>query len=73
MLAAMTFSVPMTPAHAGTQEPLDAAFLDYLIAFEGKDDNWTVVADGKLKKKAAKPAKEKPVAKPNESQPEVKS
>ena len=69
----MTFALPMRPASAGTQEPLDAAFLDYLIAFEGKDDNWTVVADDKLREKVAKtPAKDKPVANPKQSQPEVK-
>ena len=73
MLVAMSSCLCATPALADAPEPLDAAFHEYLLALEGKDDNWTVVADDRLRKKATEvPAKEKPVAKPPESQPEVK-
>ena len=73
MLAAMSFCLRAGPALAGPPEPLDAAFLDYLLACEGKDDNWTVVADEQLRKKAAKvPAKETPPAKLKETPPAVK-
>lgn len=40
------------PAFAGKPEPLDKEFLDYLAACEGKDDNWTVIAGDKQKRKA---------------------
>lgn len=43
-------------ADAGVPEPLDAEFLDYLLACESKEDNWTVVADDKLRKKPSKDA-----------------
>jgi hypothetical protein len=49
------------PAFAAPPEPLDVEFLDYLAACEGKDDNWTVVADDKLRKKAgSKPVPDQP-------------
>ena len=56
MLAALTICVSATPVRADQAEALDADFLDYLLKYEGKDDNWTVVTDGKL------PDKAKPVA-----------
>jgi hypothetical protein len=43
--------------HAAEPEPLDAEFLEYLGACEGKDDNWTVVANKKLQRRAAQPKK----------------
>jgi hypothetical protein len=42
----------MAFAQAKPPEPLDREFLDYLAACESKDDNWTVVADGELRKRA---------------------
>jgi hypothetical protein len=57
---------------AATPEPLDTDFLDYLANCEGKDDNWTVIASDKERKKTAVPPA-KPPAKPTEParQPEV--
>jgi hypothetical protein len=60
-------------AFAGKPEPLDKDFLDYLAACEGKDDNWTVIADDKQRRKAAEKAP--PPATPADasaSKPEVK-
>jgi hypothetical protein len=60
MMSAGTFWLHGAPAIAAAPEPLDVEFLDYLAACEGKDDNWTVVADEKLRKKAAtKPVPER--------------
>jgi hypothetical protein len=61
MLAGLLICLKSNSVDAGTPEPLDTEFLDYLLACEGKDDNWTVVADEKLRKKAGKqqPPKEK--------------
>jgi hypothetical protein len=56
MLAGLLVLVRSSSAYAGAPEPLDAEFLDYLLACESKDDNWTVVADEKLRKKASKDA-----------------
>jgi len=59
-----------SPAPAGKPAPLDREFLDYLAACEGKDDNWTVVADGKQDRKGAQksppkvPSEDKAAAKP---------
>jgi hypothetical protein len=39
-------------AQAKPPEALDSEFLDYLAACESNDDNWTVVADGELRKRA---------------------
>jgi hypothetical protein len=52
----------IAPALAGKPEPLDATFLDYLANCEGKDDNWTVVADKKQRRRvdAKVPAKTPP-------------
>jgi hypothetical protein len=62
MLAAVPCCMRVMPASAGTPEPLDAEFLEYLLAYEGKDHNWTVVADEKpVKKPATTDAKEKPL------------
>jgi hypothetical protein len=61
MIAAVTTMMPV--AHAAPPEALDTEFLDYLAACESKDDNWTVVADEKLRKKVAK--KEKAAAAPD--------
>jgi hypothetical protein len=73
MLAAVSCCLSAQPAVAAPPEALDPAFLDYLLACEGKDDNWTVVADAKLRKKIRKvPAKEKPPAPAKETQEEAK-
>jgi hypothetical protein len=73
ILAAVPLCLRAAPASAGAPEPLDAEFLDYLLAMEGKGHNWTVVADEKPVKKPAKadtaqkpaaPAKPKEEAKP---------
>ena len=48
MLAGLLILVRSNSADAGAPEPLDTEFLDYLLACESKDDNWTVVADEKL-------------------------
>ena len=60
MIAAFA-SLGLTPAIAGKPEALDAEFLDYLAACESKDDNWTVVADGKKQGKEADKTPPKPV------------
>jgi hypothetical protein len=60
ILAAASCVLRVPPASAGAPEPLDAEFLDYLLAYEGKDHNWTVVA------------KEKPVKKPVKAEVEAK-
>jgi hypothetical protein len=62
---------------AATPEPLDVDFLDYLASCEGKDDNWTVVADEKTRrrlpeKKKAPESKPEPKLPEKESKPEVK-
>ena len=64
MLAGLLVLVRSSSADTGVREPLDAEFLDYLLACEGKNDNWTVVADEKLRKKASKdaPKQESPPA-----------
>lgn len=56
MLAALLTCLRSNSAAASAPEPLDAEFLDYLLACESKDGNWTVVADEKLRKKASKDA-----------------
>jgi hypothetical protein len=61
MTAAALSCVGAPPALAGKPEPLDKEFLDYLAACEGKDDNWTVIADDK---KGRKPADKAPPAPP---------
>jgi hypothetical protein len=73
MLAVVSGSFAAKPAMAAAPEALDPEFLDYLLACEGKDDNWTVVADPKLRKKASKtPAKEKSTAPAKETREEAK-
>jgi hypothetical protein len=62
MICAAVTTFGLTPAIAGKPEALDAEFLDYLAACEGKDDNWTVVADGKKPNKAADKVPPKPDA-----------
>lgn len=61
MIATLAAS-PAPRALAESPEALDAEFLDYLVACEGADDNWTVVATDP----APRPVddKEKPVAPP---------
>jgi hypothetical protein len=49
---------------AAPPEPLDTDFLDYLADCEGKDDNWTVVANDKERQKARAPRETKPPAEP---------
>jgi hypothetical protein len=50
------------PLLAAPPEPLDVEFLDYLASCEGKDDNWTVVANEKERKKSAIPREATPPA-----------
>jgi hypothetical protein len=77
MILATSCCLRVLPAAAGAPEPLDAEFLDYLLAYEGKDHNWTVVAEekpvkkpvkaevkAKVKEDAAAPAKVKEEPKP---------
>ncbi len=66
ILAGAFMSAAIT--QAATPEPLDTAFLDYLASVEGKDENWTVVADEKVRKKmpARDPAKPQPPKPPAE-------
>lgn len=63
------------PALAGKAEALDVEFLDYLAACEGKDDNWTVVADDKKKRKPAEkaPAEQVPPVRDAVKAPEARS
>jgi hypothetical protein len=73
MLAAMSCLVGAKPALAAEPEALEPEFLDYLAACEGKDDNWTVVADAKTRKKITKePVKEKAPAPAKEAREEAK-
>ena len=73
MLAGLLVLVHSSSADAGVPEPLDAEFLDYLLACESKNDNWTVVADEKLRKKASKDApKEKSPPADKDKQQEAK-
>jgi hypothetical protein len=62
MIAALATS-PAPRALAESPEALDADFLDYLVACEGADDNWTVVA-ADPPPRAPEEEKEKPVARP---------
>jgi hypothetical protein len=65
----------LPPALAGKAEALDVEFLDYLAACEGKDDNWTVVADDKKKPKPVEkaPAEKAPPARDAVKAPEARS
>jgi len=73
MLAGFLICMRTNSAFAGEPEPLDKEFLDYLLACESKDDNWTVVADEKLRKKASKEAtREKPATADKDKQQEAK-
>ena len=56
MATALT-TMAMREVAAAAPEALDAEFLDYLAACENPNDNWTVVADEKLRRKAAEKAK----------------
>jgi hypothetical protein len=58
MSAALSSLAPA--AFADKPAPLDKDFLDYLAACEGKDDNWTVLEDGKQRRKVAEKAPPKP-------------
>ena len=63
ILAAVPWCLRAAPPATSAPEPLDAEFLDYLLTLEGKDHNWTVVAEEKPVKKPAKTeAVEKPAA-----------
>lgn len=53
MIAVSLAALRAAPVFAGQPESLDKEFLDYLAACEGKDDNWTVIADDKRRAKAA--------------------
>jgi|AAFX01.1.fsa_nt_gi hypothetical protein len=71
MTAAVLHCATSPPALAAPPEPVDAEFLDYLGTVEGKDDNWTVVASERERKKVAerKPVSKEPpdkVVKPTE-------
>jgi hypothetical protein len=74
MMATMSCCFAAKPVAAAAPEALEPDFLDYLLACEGKDDNWTVVADDKLRKKISKapPSKEKSQAPAKETQKETK-
>ena len=73
MLLGFMIYLRSNSASAGVPEPLDTEFLDYLLSCESKDDNWTVVADEKLRKKASKDApKEKSPPADKEKQQEAK-
>lgn len=74
MIAVALSSFGAAPASAGKPEPLDKDFLDYLAACEGKDDNWTVIADDKQgRRKAEKdPPKAPPPDDKSAREPEVK-
>lgn len=60
MTLSMCAGFATSVAMAAPPEPLDTEFLDYLAQCEGKDDNWTVVASGKERKKATPPPPAKP-------------
>lgn len=51
--AALLTCAASVVAWSAAPEPVDAEFLDYLATVEGKDDNWTVVASDRERKKAA--------------------
>lgn len=74
MMAAALCSLGVAPAFAGKPEPLDKDFLDYLASCEGKDDDWTVIADGKKERRKAEkePPKAAPPTDKSSAQPEVK-
>jgi hypothetical protein len=73
MMLVISSGLCAVPAVAGAPEPLDTEFLDYLLTCERPDDNWTVVADENLRKKASKPkVKEKAAAADKPKQPLVK-
>jgi hypothetical protein len=74
MIAGLTV-LGFTPALAGKAEALDVEFLDYLAACEGKDDNWTVVADDRKKRKPVEkpPAGQAPPARDAVKTPEARS
>ena len=72
--AALLTGAASLNAWSAAPEPVDAEFLDYLATVEGKDDNWTVVASDRERKKAATrdPKAEVPpdkAAKPSEEKP----
>jgi hypothetical protein len=75
-MTSAAFSSLAPAAFAEKPAPLDKEFLDYLAACEGKDDNWTVIADGKERRKAAEksPPQRTPAAPADEAaaKPEVK-
>lgn len=68
----------LSPSRSAPPEAVDTDFLDYLATVEGKDDNWTVVASERERRKipreprAANPDDKKPpdaAAKPEEAKP----
>jgi hypothetical protein len=67
MIAVSLAAPRAAPVLAGQPESLDKEFLDYLAACEGKDDNWTVIADDKRRAKAAE--KNSPKASPDKAAP----
>ena len=71
MTLSLCSSLACGVALAAPPEPLDADFLDYLANYEGKDDNWTVVANDKERPKAEAPPRPKPPAAevPKEAKP----
>ena len=73
MLAGLLICLREKSVWAGETKPLDAELLDYLLNCEGKDDNWTVVADEKIRKKAGKAPAPKEKSPPDEDKkPEAK-
>ena len=53
MTTALLTCAVSSSAWSAAPEPVDPEFLDYLATVEGKDDNWTVVASDRERKKAA--------------------
>jgi hypothetical protein len=75
MTCAAVILAATTPVQAGGKpEALDAAFLEYLASCEGKNDNWTVVADEKQRRRveSKKPAAQAPPPKEPAKQPEAR-
>jgi hypothetical protein len=66
MIAALATS-PAPRVLAESPEALDAEFLDYLVACEGADDNWTVVAADPPPLTPEEVKEKKPVARPPDS------
>jgi hypothetical protein len=71
MTAAALSCLSALPARADKPEPLDKEFLDYLSACEGKDDNWTVIADDKQRRKVAQQSPPAPPPRADKAAPKA--